>query len=88
MYEPSKPIAIEGLEVRRTGLDVIVHDPQHEKIHILNRSAGDVLALCDGEHDPEQIAASLRAGTGAAPERVLSDVLAALETFRQLRFVR
>jgi hypothetical protein len=88
MYEPSKPIAIEGLEVRRTMLDVIVHDPQHEKIHILNRSAGDVLALCDGEHDPEQIAASLRAGTGAAPERVLSDVLAALETFRQLRFVR
>jgi Coenzyme PQQ synthesis protein D (PqqD) len=88
MYEPSKPIAIEGLEVRRTGLDVIVHDPQHEKIHILNRSAGDVLALCDGEHDPEQIAASLLAGTDAPQERVLDDVLAALATFRQLRFVR
>ena len=88
MYEPSKPIAIEGLEVRRTGLDVIVHDPENEKIHILNRSAGDVLALCDGEHDPEQIAASLSAGTDAPQDRVLDDVLAALETFRQLRFVR
>jgi hypothetical protein len=88
MHEWSKPIAIEGLEVRRTGLDVIVHDPQHEKIHILNRSAGDLLALCDGEHDPAQIAASLRGGTDAPPERVLGDVLATLETFRRLRFVR
>ncbi|MDB5093005.1 MAG: hypothetical protein JWO85_1106 [Candidatus Eremiobacteraeota bacterium] len=88
MYEPSKPIAIEGLEVRRTGLDVIVHDPEHEKIHILNRSAGDVLALCDGKHDPEQIAASLRAGTDTPQDLVLRDVLSALETFRQLRFVR
>ena len=88
MHEWSKPVAIEGLEVRRTGLDVIVHDPKHEKIHILNRSAGDLLALCDGEHDPAQIAASLRAGTDAPPERVLGDVLATLETFRRLRFVR
>jgi precorrin-6B methylase 1 len=88
MHEWDKPIAIEGLEVRRTGSDVILHDPKHEKIHILNRSAGDLLALCDGEHDPQQIAASLRAGTDAAHERVLGDVLATLETFRRLRFVR
>ena len=88
MHEWDKPIAIDGLEVSRTGLDVIVHDPQHQKIHILNRAAGDLLALCDGEHDPQQIAASLRAGTDAPHERVLGDVLATLETFRRLRFVR
>ncbi len=88
MHEWSKPIAIDGLEVRRTGLDVIVHDPQHEKIHILNRSAGAVLDLCDGEHDPAQIASLVRAGMDVPQERVLSDVLATLDTFRRLRFVR
>ncbi len=88
MSDSPKPRAIEGLEVRRTGNDVIVHDPANERIHVLNRSAGMVLELCDGAHAPADIAASLCSRTGAPAERVLGDVEAALESFRQLRFVR
>ena len=88
MPETCNPIAIDGLEVREAGVDVIVHDPQHEQVHILNRTAGAILELCDGAHAPEEIAASLCARTGAPRDRVLPDVNATLETFRQLRFVR
>ena len=88
MSESLNPVAVDGLEVRQTGTDVIVHDPGNEQIHVLNRSAGAVLALCDGAHDLEAIAASLCAATGAPPERVRPDVEAALATFRELRFVR
>lgn len=87
MSESANPLAVTGLEVRQTGADVIVHDPSNEQIHVLNRTAGAVLELCDGRHDPAAIAASLCAATGAPPERVLPDVEAALATFRQLRFV-
>lgn len=88
MLGAPNPLAVPGLEVRRSGPDVIVHDPANERIHVLNRSAGAVLELCDGAHDAAAIAASLCAATGAAPERVLPDVEAALAAFRDLRFVR
>jgi hypothetical protein len=88
MLVSSNPVAVAGLEVRQSGTDVIVHDPSNERIHVLNRSAGAVLALCDGAHDPAAIAASLCAATGAPPERVRPDVEAALAAFRDLRFVR
>jgi coenzyme PQQ synthesis protein D (PqqD) len=88
MLEISNPLAIEGLEVRATGADVIVHDTQNAQVHVLNHTAGIVLALCDGAHDSDQIAASLCARTKAPLERCLCDVRAVLETFKQLRFVR
>jgi hypothetical protein len=88
MLETSNPRAVEGIDVRHAGGDVIVHDPANDKIHILNRSAGVVLDLCDGAHATEQIAAELSERTGAPPERVLEDVQAVLASFKQLRLVR
>lgn len=31
--------------------EVLVYDPATEKIHIINRTAGDILNLCDGAND-------------------------------------
>lgn len=88
MLTSSNPCAIEGIDVRHAGAEVIVHDPSNNKIHILNDAAGIVLQLCDGAHDAEQIAGELARRTGAPEERVLSDVHAVLASFRELRFVR
>jgi hypothetical protein len=84
----SPPIVVEGLDIRTAGNEVIVHDPTHEKVHVLNSTAALVLELCDGRHSTEEIAAALSARTGAPLERVRPDVEAVLRSFRELAFVR
>ena len=81
------PTAIEGLETRTVGHEVLVHDPVHKKIHVLNQTAAAVLAMCDGTRQPAKIAAALAASTGAPAELVRADVEKMVAVFRRLALV-
>jgi hypothetical protein len=82
-----KPAKTPGIEIRTTGDDVLVHDPAHEKVHVLNKTAGLVLELCDGEHSPSEIARSLSDATGAQMSLVTRDVEAVLHDFFALKLL-
>ncbi|HXN09070.1 MAG TPA: PqqD family protein [Candidatus Acidoferrales bacterium] len=81
---PYKPA---DLDIRTVGEEVLVHDPSHEKVHILNRSAGQILELCTGDHTQEDIVTSICAQTGADQETVARDVAALLSEFSKLGLV-
>jgi hypothetical protein len=86
--ERETPSAIAGLEIRTAGSEVIVHDPAHRKVHVLNGTAGMVLALCDGEHAIDEIAEALARRAGLSSAQVVDDVEAIIATFRSLDVVR
>ena len=81
------PKAVPGLALETVDADVIVHDPVHARVHVVNRTAAAVLQLCDGTRAPEQIADELAALTGAARERILRDLGPTLMTFADLQLV-
>lgn len=87
MNAAGNPVRTGELEIRRAGADVIVHDAAHEKVHVLNETAGYVLARCDGSRSARQIAEALSAATGADPLIVLRDVEAILQEFERLQLV-
>jgi Coenzyme PQQ synthesis protein D (PqqD) len=82
-----RPTAAD-LEYRTAGNDVIVHDPVHERVHVLNRTAAYVLQSCDGCRSAEAIAEELSARTGVPNARTFPDVQRALAEFRALELVR
>ncbi len=75
------PKAVGDLEIRETGDEVLVHDPLHDKVHVLNRTAGFVLALCDGTRTAGEIAHSLGAAFGTAGPDVGGDVERIIDDF-------
>jgi PqqD family protein of HPr-rel-A system len=75
------------LDIRTVGEEVLVHDPSHEKVHILNRSAGQILELCTGEQTQEDLVTSICTQTGADKETVARDVAALLSEFSKLGLV-
>ncbi len=84
MSLPDLPKAVDWLEVREVGDEVVVHDRHTEKIHVLNATAGRVLGTCDGRHSLAQIALELARGTDVEPARVREDVEQIVATFVQL----
>jgi Coenzyme PQQ synthesis protein D (PqqD) len=75
------------LDIRTVGEEVLVHDPAHEKVHILNRSAGQILDMCTGEHSQEDIVASICTQTGADKATIARDVAALLAEFTKLGLI-
>ena len=84
MSLPDLPKAVDWLDVREVGNEVVVHDRHTEKIHVLNATAGRVLGTCDGRHSLAQIALELARGTDVEPARVREDVEQIVATFVQL----
>jgi hypothetical protein len=78
---------MRAIEIRDAGEDVLVHDPARNKVHVLNRTAGRVLALCDGTQSPASIAQSLSHATGADLPLVTRDVEAILREFEALELL-
>ena len=74
------PTLTPGLEVRDVGDEVLVYDRRHDKVHVLNRTAGFVLGLCDGSRSTPEIANAFRAAYGGDAETVDRDVTAVLTT--------
>jgi hypothetical protein len=57
-------------------------------IHVLNRSAGDILRLADGSRETEAIAREFARAAAIDVELARRDVSRALDEFRQLGLVR
>jgi hypothetical protein len=83
----TNPTKTPQIETRDVAGDVLVHDPAHDKVHVLNATAGLVLELCDGAHSPTQIAQSLRELTGAEFAVVNRDVETILREFAALQLL-
>ncbi len=83
----NNPGRTAGLTVRVVDGDVLVHDAVHEKVHVLNPTAGRVLELCDGAHSLQDIARSLCDATGAPFAAVSADVDAIVRDFARLKLV-
>jgi PqqD family protein of HPr-rel-A system len=78
------PTQCAGLEIRKAGNEVLVHDPAGGQVHVLNEVAGRILELCDGTRPQAQISAAIVAETNADAAIVEPDVAAILERFRAL----
>jgi hypothetical protein len=76
------PRATPGLEIRPAGTEVLVHDAATGKVHLLNAMGGRVLAACDGATTLREISAGIVRATGADPQRVENDVVAACADFQ------
>ncbi len=85
--EMMKPRQTPGLEIRTVGDEVLVHDPERGKVHVLNASAGKVLELCDGTRTLEEVAVGLANAFLTETERVRPDVDRALSEFRSLGII-
>jgi Coenzyme PQQ synthesis protein D (PqqD) len=83
--EPSRvtdcPLRSSSLEFQEAGDDMLVHDVTLRKIHVLNRTAAQVLQACDGKTTVLQIAHRI------APDCVAqatADIAGIVEEFRRL----
>ncbi len=55
MPTPERPRRLATLVLHDTGDDLLVHDPERAKVHVLNAAAGRILSLCDGERSVSEI---------------------------------
>jgi Coenzyme PQQ synthesis protein D (PqqD) len=78
------PRKVDDLEIRAVGEEVLVHHISAQKVHILNRTAGRILELCDGQRTPEDIVESICAATSADRATVGRDVDGILAEFAKL----
>jgi PqqD family protein of HPr-rel-A system len=83
----NSPLKAADLDIRTVGDEVLVHHPATQKVHILNRTAGQILEMCDGERTQESIVASICSETGADKEAVARDVAALVGEFEKLGLV-
>jgi hypothetical protein len=81
------PAKTDEIEIRKVDGDVLVHDPAHDKVHVLNVTAGRILNLCDGTHSASEIARSISDATGTEFSTVMNDVVAMLREFQLLQLV-
>jgi coenzyme PQQ synthesis protein D (PqqD) len=78
------PLRSTTLRLQQAGPDVLVHDPERRKIHILNGTAAKVLDACDGRTSAQEIARRI------APQHVTQathDVARIIEEFQALGLV-
>lgn len=75
------PLRSGTLKTQQAGRDVLVHDPDRGKIHVLNATAAKVLEACDGATGVHEIAQRI------APENqteAAQDIERIVEEFRRL----
>ena len=80
--------AVEGLELRTVGDEVLVHHPAAQKIHVLNQSAGEVLRLCDGTRDLEDIVSCVSSANNIEAASVRDDITRIVDQFSQIGLIR
>ena len=83
----SGPRMAGELEIRTVGEEVLVHHPSAQKVHILNRTAGRILQLCDGTRSQKEIVETICAETGADAEMVARDVEGLISELTKLGLV-
>jgi hypothetical protein len=83
----ANPVRTNELEIRNVDDQVLVHDAAHDKVHVLNRTAGIVLKMCDGTLSSTEIARVLSDATGTDIAVVTRDVDAVVLDFATLQLV-
>ena len=84
----NRPHKAADLDIRTVGEEVLVHHPSTQKVHILNRTAGQILEMCDGERTQESIVDTICAETGADKDAVAKDVAALVGEFEKLGLIK
>lgn len=87
MSTAQRPQRIGGLVLHETGGDVLVHDRDHAKIHVLNAAAGRILSLCDGERSLTEIVEAVDCPGLAERPTVERDVRTLLLEFDKLHLL-
>lgn len=64
-----------------------IYERETDGLHVLNPSALAIWELCDGHTTPEEMAEAISELTGMGYEDASHDVIATLETLRNLRLV-
>lgn len=84
MSEGSKvgPPAANVIETEIDG-DISLYNPSNEQVTVLNGTASDVWALCDGEHSIEEITRLLASSYGTTEAAISDDVEHAVERFEK-----
>jgi hypothetical protein len=83
----TNPTKANEMEIRKVDGDALVHDPAHDKVHVLNGTAANILEMCDGTRSSTDIARALCDVTGADFSVVSCDVAAILDEFVALQLV-
>jgi hypothetical protein len=82
-----RPQRIEGLEIRSVDREVLVYDQAHDKVHVLNKAASDILLMCDGTRSVADIAQVITDAKGVDISIVARDVEWILGEFGNLQLV-
>jgi hypothetical protein len=78
---------IPNLEFRDVGTETLVYDPSHERVHVLNVTAAEILRNCSGKSVGE-LAMYLRDHFDADGYQVESDIRKILDAFLGQGLVR
>lgn len=87
MFNLIVPQRSKELEIRTVGNEAIVHDVRRQKVHVLNKTAGRILNLCDGTASVAAIAGVIGVESNADAEAVMADVQRIVERFAELELV-
>jgi hypothetical protein len=79
-----KPKQVPNLEISVAGDETLVHDQSNGKVHVLNATAGKVLALCDGTRTVAEISVGVANAFMVDTERVRPDVESIVTDFTKL----
>lgn len=71
----------EGVLFRELDDGCVLYDPEREKVHSLNVTAGFIWCLMDGERSLQDIADAVRLASPASASIVLRDVLRTADEF-------
>jgi coenzyme PQQ synthesis protein D (PqqD) len=75
------PQARDGVLFRELDDGCVLYDPDNEKVHSLNETAGLLWCLMNGERTLAEIAGEVAEASGGDAETVLGDTLQAAEEF-------
>ena len=81
------PRKVDGLEFQPAGNEVLVHDAERQKIHVLNQSAHKLLEMCDGS-PVDTLVDAMMPSDDFDRARVQRDVETVIAQFYELGLVR
>ncbi|HVC80053.1 MAG TPA: PqqD family protein [Chloroflexota bacterium] len=82
-HAPIRPQCVSGVETQWLDDELVLFNPQGNRVHLLNASGGAILILCDGTLTEVEIAGELAAFYGLESQHALAEVrvfLADLDT--------
>ncbi len=78
----SVPRRADHLAERLVDGELVLYDPQRQRVHALNPTAAFVWRACNGQHDEKSIIAELSERYPESRQTIEADVTEVLELFR------